>query len=115
MSPSTAPKNPIEATRGVAAHARRLATLELELKTLILKRKALEIGIGAGFGLMAILLSPLIVLFVLATVAAALATTMRVWLALLVVTGILFLVIGALGAAALILTKKATAKGATNA
>lgn len=115
MSTTAPPRNPIEATRGLAAHAKRLATLELELKTLIVKRKATEIGIGAGFGLLAILLSPLIVLFVLATIAALLATTMRTWLALLTVTGILVVVVAALGAVAVVLTKKATAKGATDA
>ena len=100
MSTTTPPRNPIEATRGVAAHARRLATLELELKTLVLKRKATELGIGAAFGLMAVLLSPLIVLLLLAVAAAALATTMQVWLAILIVTGILLLVIAGLGGTA---------------
>lgn len=113
MSTSAPPKNPIEATKGVAAHARRLAGLELELKTLVVKKKATEIGIGAGLGLMAVLISPLVVLFVLATVAAALATMMRVWLAILIVTGILFVLIGALAGVAYWLTKKATARGGT--
>jgi hypothetical protein len=110
---STAPssRNPIEATRRVAEHMRRLARLEVELKTIVLKRKAKGIGIGAGLGLLALLLSPLVVLFALATVAAVLATTMEVWLAILIVTGILLVLVGGLAGAALLLTKKATAKG----
>ena len=111
MSSTRPSRNPIEATRRVVEHARRLARLEVELKTIVLKRKAKGIGIGAGLGLVALLLSPLVVLFGLATVAAALATTMQVWLAILIVTGILLVLVGGLAGAALVLTKKATARG----
>lgn len=88
----------------------RLARLELELKTLVLKRRATKIGIGAALGLLAVLLAPLLIVFLLATAAAALATTMQVWLAILIVSGVLLVLVGGLALAAIVLTKAATAK-----
>jgi hypothetical protein len=105
-------RNPIEAARGIAEHVSRLARLELELKTLVLKRKAAKIGIGAALGLLAVLLAPLLVVFLLAAAAAALATMMQVWLAILIVSGALLVLVGGLAAAAVVLTKTATAKEA---
>jgi uncharacterized membrane protein YqjE len=100
-------RNPIEATRELAERAARLARLELELKTVELKGKAARLGIGAGLGLLAVLLAPLLVVFLLATVAAALATVLQVWLAILVVTGILLVLVGGLAGAAAALTRSA--------
>ena len=76
-------RNPIEAVREIAERGIRLGKLELELKTAELKGKAARFGIGAGLGLVAVLLAPLLVIFLLATIAAALATVLKVWLAIL--------------------------------
>jgi hypothetical protein len=99
--------NPINAGRAVVEHAKRLAKLQLELKTAELKGKATRLGIGAGFGLLALLLAPLLVVFLLATVAAALATVMAVWLAILIVACILLVLVGGLAGAAFVLTSSA--------
>ena len=104
-------RNPIEAVREIVERGVRLAKLELELKTTELKGKAARFGIGAGLGLVAVLLSPLLVIFLLATVAAALATVLKVWLAILIVTGILFVLVGGLAGAAVVLTRAAVKKG----
>jgi hypothetical protein len=111
--PSTTGKNPIEATREVAAHTARLVQLELELRVLELRRKAAEVGIGAALGLIAVLLAPLIVVFLLAAAAAALATVMQVWLAILIISGVLLLIVAGLVGGAVLLTKGAMRKGAT--
>jgi hypothetical protein len=105
-------RNPVDAARGIAEHASRLARLEFELKTLVLKRRAAKLGIGAALGLLAILLAPLLIVFLLATAAAALATTMQVWLAILLVSAALLVLVGGLAVGALVLTKAATAKEA---
>ena len=100
-------RNPIEAVRELGERAARLARLELELKKTELKGKAMRFGIGAGLGLAAVLLAPLLVIFLLAVVAAALATVLQVWLAILVVTGILLVLVGGLAGAAVVLTRAA--------
>jgi uncharacterized membrane protein YqjE len=100
---ATPSSNPIGTARSIAAHAARVAKLELELKSVELKGKATRLGLAAGFGLLAVLLLPLLVVFVLATVAAALATVFDVWLAILIVSGVLLLlVVGLAGASALL-------------
>ena len=97
--------NPLETVRSIAQHAARVAKLELELKSVELKGKATRLGLAAGFGLLAVLLLPLVVVFVLATIAAALATVVSVWLAILIVTGVLLLfVLGLAGASALLIS-----------
>lgn len=101
-------RNPIEATREIADHAVRLARLELELRSVVLRRKAARLGIGAGLGLLAVLLAPLLVVFLLATVAAALATVVEVWLAILIVTCVLLVLVGGLAGAAAVLISRAT-------
>ncbi len=97
--PVTPSSNPIEAGRAIAEHAARLAKLELELKTVELRAKATRFGVAAGLGLLAILLAPLLVMFLLAAVAAALASLVPVWAAILIVAGILLSVVAALAAA----------------
>jgi len=104
-------RNPVEGAREVAAHTARLVRLELELKALELKRTATRFGIGAGFGLTAVLLAPLLVVFLLATAAAALATVVSVWLAILIVTGVLLVLIAGLAAGAALLIKRALSRG----
>ena len=92
----------------VAEHASTLTRLELELAALEVKRKARAFGMGAGFGLAAAVLAVLGVCFALATGAAALATTMDVWLALLIMTGGLLLLAGIAGVVAVGLLRRST-------
>jgi uncharacterized membrane protein len=99
--------NPIDAVREVVDRARRLLKLELELRLLEGKRRAITGGIGAGLGLAALLLLPLVVAFLLAAAAAALATTVSVWLAILIVGAGLLGVVLALALAAALLIRKA--------
>jgi hypothetical protein len=92
----------------VAEHASALARLELELAQLELKRKVARLGIGIGLGLVAGLLLLFMLGFLLAAGAAALATTMSTWLALLIVAGGLLVLAGLLGMLALRSIKKGT-------
>jgi hypothetical protein len=85
------------AAKQVAERASALARLELELAALELKRKAIALGIGAVLAAGAAVVLLFALGFGLATVAAALATTMDAWLALLVVTGGLVLLALLLG------------------
>jgi Putative Actinobacterial Holin-X, holin superfamily III len=111
VSATKTSRNPIEAVRQIVGHAKRLARLEFELRTFGLKSKATRIGIGAALGLLALLLLPLVLVFALATVAAALATVFSVWLSILIVTGILVLLIALLAGTAVILVRKALKGG----
>lgn len=106
-----AARNPVKTVREIADRAIRLAKLELELKTVGWRGKAARVGAGAGFGLLALLLMPLVVVFALATVAAALATMMHVWLAILIVTGILVVMILTLAGMAVWLIRGAVKGG----
>jgi hypothetical protein len=108
---ATQSSNPIETGRAIAEHAARLAKLELELKTVELKGKAARLGLSAGLGLAAVLLVPLLAAFALAAVAAALATVLDVWLAILIVTGILLVIVGGLAAASAMLISAGRRKG----
>jgi hypothetical protein len=89
------------AAKLVAEHASSIAKLELELAGLELKKKAVSLGLGIGLGVGAAIFGLFMLGFGLATVAAALATTLSTWLALLIVTGILALLSGVLGILAL--------------
>ena len=99
-------KNVCTAAKEVAEHASALTRLEIELATLEVKRKAFALGTGAGVGLAAGVLAVLGLCFALATVAAALATTMSVWIALLIVTGGLLLLAGIAGGVAITLLRR---------
>jgi protein-S-isoprenylcysteine O-methyltransferase Ste14 len=81
------------AAKQVAAHASTLARLELELATREIKSKVGAIGKAAGFGAAALFFVLYAIGFVFATIAAALATFLPTWLALLLVT--IFLLVGA--------------------
>lgn len=94
------------AAKQVAEHASSLARLELELALLELKRKAAALGIGIGFALAALLFVLFATGFVFATIAAALATAVSTWLALLITTGILFGLAGVLAAVGITLIRK---------
>src|SRR6184192_2916206 len=94
------------AAKQVAEHASSLARLELELAILELKRKVTALGIGLGAGGLLFVIFALG--FTFATIAAALATAVSTWLALLITTAILFALSGLLGTLALVLIRKAT-------
>ena len=83
------------AAKDVADHAKTLFGLELELAQLELKRKAGALSSGVVLGLVAALLGLFALGFLLATAAAALATTFDTWLALLIV-GVVLLVLAGL-------------------
>jgi hypothetical protein len=96
------------AAKQVAEHASSLARLELELAKLEIGRKIAALGIGIGLGLGAALFGLFGIGFLLAAVAAALATAISTWLALLLVGAGLFLLAGVLGVVALRLIKRGT-------
>ncbi len=108
---ATQSRNPIDAAREIAEHATRLARLEVELKVRQFRGKAVRLGLGAGLGLAAVLLVPLVVVFALAAAAAALATTMKVWLAILIVMAALLVVVGVLAAVGAVLVRGALKGG----
>ena len=84
------------ATRLVSERASALVRLELQLALAELKKKAAVLGVGIGLLVGAALLAVYGIGFALATAAAGLATTMSTWLALLIVTGAVFLVVAVL-------------------
>jgi 4-amino-4-deoxy-L-arabinose transferase-like glycosyltransferase len=96
------------AAKSVAEHASTIARLEIELAVLELKKKAAALAVGIGMGLGAAILGLFGLGFVFATIAAALATFLSTWLALLIVTVGLFMLAGLLGVLALGAIKKGT-------
>jgi uncharacterized membrane protein YqjE len=96
------------AAKQVAEHASTLARLELELAATELKTKVAALGKGAVFGAGALFFVLYAIGFVFATIAAALATFLPTWLALLVVTIVLLLGAGLLGFLALKSLKRGT-------
>ena|SRR5215210_8914197 len=96
------------AVKHVTEHASALVRLELELASLELKRKLGALGVGIGLGLGAAVFGVFFLGFLFATVAAALATFLSTWLALLIVTVALLLVAGVLGMLAIRSLRKGT-------
>jgi len=96
------------AAKTVAEHASAIAKLELELAGLELKKKVVALGVGIGMGAGAALFVVFALGFLFATIAAAFATFLSTWLALLLVTVLLLVMAGALGALALRLIRKGT-------
>jgi hypothetical protein len=94
------------AAKQVAEHASVLARLELELALLEVKKKVAALGIGIGLGVGGLLFALFALGFTFATVAAALATAVSTWLALLITTLILFGLAGTLAVLALVLIRK---------
>ena len=92
----------------VAEHASSLFRLELELATLELKKKASNLGFGAGLALAAAVFGLYGLGFLFATIAAGLATAMSTWLAILIVTLGLFVIAAILGLVGLNRIKKGT-------
>lgn len=78
------------AAKQVAEHASTLARLELELAGLELKQKAGAFGAGVGLGIGAALVALYALGFLFATAAVALAIVLDAWLALLIVSVVLF-------------------------
>ena len=97
-----------DAARNVADHASSVAKLELRLATVELKKKVAPFGIGIGLGAAAGLMAVFGLAFALSTIAAALATFLAWWLALLIVTVCLLVLAGLLGLVALRAIKKAS-------
>jgi uncharacterized membrane protein YqjE len=85
------------AAKQVAEHASALARLALELAATELKTKVAALGKGAVFGAGALFFVLYAIGFLFATIAAALATFLPTWLALLLVTVALLLGAGLLG------------------
>jgi hypothetical protein len=96
------------AAKQVAEHASALARLEMELAGLEVKRKVASLGLGIALGIGAAILGLFALGFGLATVAAAFATFMPTWLALLIVFGILLLITVVLGLLAVGRIKRGT-------
>ena len=96
------------AAKSVAEHASAIARLEIELAALELKKKVVALGIGIGMAVGAAVFVIFGLGFAFATIAAALATFLSTWLALLIVTVGLLAVAGLLGMLALGKIKKGT-------
>jgi hypothetical protein len=96
------------AAKDVAEHAGAIARLEAELAGLELKKKLGALGIGIGLVVGAAIFGLFMLGFLFATVAAALATFLDTWLALLIVTLFLLALAGTLGLLGLRSIKKGT-------
>ena len=84
------------AVKVVADKASSIVRLELALAAAELKKKLFALGLGIALLVGAALFGVFALAFGLATIAAALATVFSTWLALLIVTGGLFVLVGAL-------------------
>jgi len=89
-----------------AERASAIVRLELELAEMELKRKVVSLGVGIVLALAAAIALLYVVGFAFLTIAAALATTVSTWLALLITTGILLLFALVLGAVGIMKIKK---------
>jgi hypothetical protein len=96
------------AARSVSEHLSSIMRLELELATIELRRKVIALGLGIAGALGAALFLLFMLGFGLATIAAGLATTMPWWAALLIVTGLTFVLVLLLGFFALMKFQKGT-------
>jgi len=84
------------AVKVVADKASSIVRLELALAAAELKKKFFALGVGIALLVGAALFGVFALAFGLATIAAALATVFPTWLALLIVCGSLFVLVGAL-------------------
>jgi uncharacterized membrane protein YqjE len=94
------------AVKEVAERASAIVRLELELAAMELRRKVVPLGLGIALALGAAIMLVFVVGFAFATIAAALATAVSTWLALLITTGILLLFALLLGVFGLMKIKK---------
>jgi hypothetical protein len=85
------------AARAVSERVSSIVRLEIQLAVNELKRKVVALGIGIGLLLGAGVFLLFMLLFAFLTVAAAFATFLSTWLALLITTGILLLLASVLG------------------
>lgn len=86
------------AAKAVSERVSSIVRLEIQLALSELKRKVVALGLGIGLLVGAGIFLLFMLGFAFATVAAAFATFLSTWLALLIVTGILLLLAGLLGA-----------------
>jgi hypothetical protein len=96
------------AAKLVADRARSIVRLELQLAATELKKKVAALGIGMGLLLGSAIFGVFALGFLFATVAAAIATAVSTWLALLIVTAGLVVFAGVLAAVGVVLLKKGT-------
>lgn len=96
------------AARVVADRARTIVRLELELAAAELRRKALSVGVGIALLVVGAALALLGLGFAFATTAAAIATALPVWAALLIVTALLLGLAGLLAALGVAAIKRGT-------
>lgn len=94
------------AAKLVADRARSIVRLELQLAATELKKKVAALGIGIGLLLGAALFGFFALAFLLGTAAAAIATSVDVWLALLIVGAALLVAAGGLALVGIGLVKK---------
>ena len=85
------------ATKRVAEHAREFVRLEIQLAQAELKKKLQQLAAGLGVSTGAALFAFYALGFGLAAAAAGLATTLSVWLSLLIVCGALVLLAAIFG------------------
>jgi amino acid transporter len=96
------------AVKEVTEHASSWFRLERELAVIELKHKVTSLGVGLGLAVGAAIFALYAIGFAFATVAAALATFLPTWLALLIVTLVLFAVVALLGLIGLSKIKRGT-------
>ena len=88
------------AVKEVAERASSIVRLELELAAMEVKRKVVALGLGIALAIAAAIMLLFVIGFAFATIAAALATAVSTWLALLITTAIVLVfavVLGVLG------------------
>ena len=96
------------AAKAVSERVSSIVRLEIQLAVSELKRKVVALGLGIGLLLGAGIFLVFMLGFAFATVAAALATAVSTWLALLIVTAGLLALAGLLGVLALGRIKRGT-------
>jgi hypothetical protein len=96
------------AAKAVSERASSIVRLELQLAAAELKKKVAALGLGIALLAGAALFGVFAFGFALATVAAGLATFLSTWLALLIVTGGLFLLVGLLAVVGIGRVRKGT-------
>ncbi len=96
------------ATKQVVDHVKTLVALEVELAKLELGRKLGALGLGIGLVAGAAVFGVFALAFLFATIAAALATFLPTWLALLIVALVLLAVTAVLGLVGLARVRRGT-------
>jgi hypothetical protein len=96
------------AVKEVSERISAIVRLELELAAMEVKRKAVALGVGIGLAIGAAIFLVFMLGFAFATIAAGLATAVSTWLALLITTGILLLLVAVLGLLAMIKIRQGT-------